>query len=337
MRKHAVKFASLIAFTLAVIIFVFPQRAAADQDDPPTRIARLSHVDGSVSFEPAGTDEWVTPVVNRPMTTGDKLWADHDSRAELHLGSASIRLGASTGFSFLNLDDNTVQLQVTEGTLRIRVRHLDRDENFEIDTPNLAFSVLRPGIYRINVNEAGDSTVVVVRDGEGEVTGGGQSYVVRSDETGIFTGTDQLNADIEGVGDEDPAERCFFFSSRRRHTRSLCDWSSDVCSSDLDPVAVFGRKHRAGVEAHAERGDVGAQLLRGWRELAARMALGEIGVRDVSGVAIRKPEMHAGPGCMVQLVGWNVVAHEVAPVVGEPQLLRLRVPAETDPARHFPH
>src|SRR5438034_2980280 len=28
----------------------------------------------------------------------------------------------------------------------------------------------------------------------------------------------------------------FFFSSRRRHTRSLCDWSSDVCSSDLIPV-----------------------------------------------------------------------------------------------------
>src|SRR5438034_8709967 len=29
----------------------------------------------------------------------------------------------------------------------------------------------------------------------------------------------------------------FFFSSRRRHTRSLCDWSSDVCSSDLPPSA----------------------------------------------------------------------------------------------------
>src|SRR5476649_396452 len=28
----------------------------------------------------------------------------------------------------------------------------------------------------------------------------------------------------------------FFFSSRRRHTRSLCDWSSDVCSSDLDDL-----------------------------------------------------------------------------------------------------
>src|SRR5690349_24520773 len=30
----------------------------------------------------------------------------------------------------------------------------------------------------------------------------------------------------------------FFFSSRRRHTRSLRDWSSDVCSSDL--AAIFG-------------------------------------------------------------------------------------------------
>src|SRR5438034_5351306 len=33
--------------------------------------------------------------------------------------------------------------------------------------------------------------------------------------------------------------RGFFFSSRRRHTRSLCDWSSDVCSSDLG-AAVLG-------------------------------------------------------------------------------------------------
>src|SRR5260370_26396676 len=33
------------------------------------------------------------------------------------------------------------------------------------------------------------------------------------------------------------ALRCFFFSSRRRHTRFKCDWSSDVCSSDLDKFA----------------------------------------------------------------------------------------------------
>src|SRR5438270_7193362 len=32
----------------------------------------------------------------------------------------------------------------------------------------------------------------------------------------------------------------FFFSSRRRHTRFDCDWSSDVCSSDLLPPQLFG-------------------------------------------------------------------------------------------------
>src|SRR5947209_13780853 len=33
---------------------------------------------------------------------------------------------------------------------------------------------------------------------------------------------------------------CFFFSSRRRHTRYWRDWSSDVCSSDLMPIGEFG-------------------------------------------------------------------------------------------------
>src|SRR5699024_12151031 len=34
---------------------------------------------------------------------------------------------------------------------------------------------------------------------------------------------------------------CFFFSSRRRHTRSKRDWSSDVCSSDLMLDLAFER------------------------------------------------------------------------------------------------
>src|SRR2546430_1036165 len=35
----------------------------------------------------------------------------------------------------------------------------------------------------------------------------------------------------------DADTKFFFFSSRRRHTRFDCDWSSDVCSSDLEPFA----------------------------------------------------------------------------------------------------
>src|SRR2546430_9931967 len=37
----------------------------------------------------------------------------------------------------------------------------------------------------------------------------------------------------------------FFFSSRRRHTRFDCDWSSDVCSSDLDSILGPGQNYYA--------------------------------------------------------------------------------------------
>lgn len=202
MRKHALKFWSLLSVALAVALLA-PMRAAADDDDPPSRVARLSLVDGEVSFNPAGTDDWVAATINRPMTTGDKLWTDKDSRAEMHIGSGSIRLGSTTGFSFLNLSDDAAQLQLTEGTLRVRVKRLEENETFEIDAPNLAFSILRPGIYRVNVNEAGDSTVVTVEDGEGEVTGGGQAFTIHANETGAFTGTDQLESNIGEIAESD--------------------------------------------------------------------------------------------------------------------------------------
>src|SRR5712692_6017823 len=140
MTKHAFKLVSLISILLALALFL-PQRAVADDDDPPSQAARLSYTHGSVSFQPAGTDDWVSAVVNRPLTTGDKLWSDQGSRAELHIGSAVIRLSGNTGFSFLNLTDQAAQIRLTEGTLNIRVRRLGEDEAFEVDTPNLAFSI----------------------------------------------------------------------------------------------------------------------------------------------------------------------------------------------------
>src|SRR5208282_2708660 len=155
------------------------------------------------SFSPAGTDDWVAAVLNRPVTIGDKLWTDKDSRAELHVDSSAFRLAGETGFSFLNLNDQTIQVRITEGTVSIRVRRLGDNENIEVDTPNLALSILRPGRYRINVNEAGDTTIVSVRDGQGEVTGGGSAYTVHPGEQGAFSGTDTLDADIEGVADPD--------------------------------------------------------------------------------------------------------------------------------------
>ncbi|MFZ0038440.1 MAG: hypothetical protein WAK91_13510, partial [Candidatus Acidiferrales bacterium] len=103
----------------ALLIVCIPQRAAADDNDPPARVARLRSVQGSVSVQPAGADDWGAAGVNRPITTGDKLWSDQDSRAELSLGSAAIRLGSQTAFTILNLDDQIAQISINEGTVNV--------------------------------------------------------------------------------------------------------------------------------------------------------------------------------------------------------------------------
>src|SRR5436190_2661997 len=59
----------------------------------------------------------------------------------------------------------------------------------------------------------------------------------------------------------------FFFSSRRRHTRSLCDWSSDVCSSDL----LVAELRRA--DPHRPVALVRRQPLEQLRQLALERAL----------------------------------------------------------------
>ncbi|MBS1137696.1 MAG: putative prolin-rich exported protein, partial [Proteobacteria bacterium] len=106
--------------------------------EPPSRAARLGYISGSVSFSPAGQPDWVRAAVNRPLTTGDRLWTGDSSRAELQLGGAAIRIGPSTSMVLLNLDDRITQVQLSQGTLKVRVRSLGPRQTFEIATPNLA-------------------------------------------------------------------------------------------------------------------------------------------------------------------------------------------------------
>src|SRR5690242_9369221 len=78
----------------------FLSLAAYAQEDPPDRVARLNYIDGNVSMQPAGVDEWAPATVNRPFTTGDYLYTDNNGRAELHLDEAVMRMGTNTSFGF---------------------------------------------------------------------------------------------------------------------------------------------------------------------------------------------------------------------------------------------
>jgi len=181
------RFAVLLAgVTLA---FAAAAQPAPDneQADSPSRVARLSFMHGDVSFVPAGENDWVQAQLNRPMVTGDKLWTDGGSRATLEIGAASIRMDQDTNFDFLNLDDNTAQMELTQGALNLRVRRLYDGQTYEVDTPTLAFVASRVGEFRINVQPNGQSTIVTVLSGGGDVYGeGGSRFRVEEGQSVTF-------------------------------------------------------------------------------------------------------------------------------------------------------
>jgi len=109
--------------------------------DPPSRVARLTQMSGTITFSPAGEDDWAVAQPNRPVITGDRLWSDTGSHAELEVGTAEVRLGSETSVDVLNFDDHVMQLQLAQGTVNLRVSKVFEDQSYEIATPNLAFSV----------------------------------------------------------------------------------------------------------------------------------------------------------------------------------------------------
>ena len=123
----------------------------------------------------AATDDWVQGSVNRPLTLADNVWADKNSRAELNVGTGLIRIGSESSLTLTNVNDNSVQLSLHQGAMNLHVRHLYRGEVYEVDTSNQAFTILKTGDYRFDVDPNADTTLITVWRGEGEATGQGPS------------------------------------------------------------------------------------------------------------------------------------------------------------------
>jgi TonB family protein len=243
---------------LVLCLFVVLVRPAFAYDDPPMRVARLNYVEGEVSFQPGGETYWAWATLNRPMTTGDSLWTGDRSRAEMHIGSMAIRVGEQTSVSFLNLDDRTVQIQLNSGTIAVRVRNLYDDDVFEVDTPNLAFTLLRRGDYRITADPEGSFTTITLRDGQGQINGGGQAFLVDGGSQVQVSGTDYISYDIYDLPDRDNFDRWSYSREmREEHSPSARYVSPELTGSeDLDRNGTWRTDPNYGpvwVPAHVSR------------------------------------------------------------------------------------
>jgi hypothetical protein len=233
---------------LTVALMALASVAVYAQEDPPDRVARLNYINGNVSMEPAGIDQWAPADINRPFTVGDYLYTDQGAEAELHLDVAVMRMGPNTSFGFLNLDDRTVQIKLTEGDMYFRLHDFGPDQVFEVDTPNAAVTLLRDGIYRFRIDPNGNMSFVVVREGQAGITGGGQSFTLNPGNSATLTGTDSLTFDIEAA----PAPDDFDNWCEQRDARE-----AHLASARYLPPTVIGYEDLDDYGTWQETGDYG--------------------------------------------------------------------------------
>jgi hypothetical protein len=230
----------LAAIVLLCAASGLAQAQSADTDnsaDPPSRVARLSYMAGDIGFLPAGAKEWSDARINRPLTTGDHLSAGRDSRAELELGGGTLRIDGQTDFGLLDLNDQLAQVELTQGTLNLNVRHLEPGQSYEIDTPTLALVVDQPGTFRVDVDNGGRGTEVTVFDGRATVYGEDNSQrTVSSGRDYQFDDSDLATMTISDIGGEDAFDAwCNERDNRHAQSISRRYVSNDVVGyQDLD-------------------------------------------------------------------------------------------------------
>jgi ferric-dicitrate binding protein FerR (iron transport regulator) len=213
----------------------------ATTPDPPSRAARLQFTTGSVSIQPQGTGDWVTGEINRPLTNSDNIWADKDSRAEISVGSGIVRIGSESSLTITDISDNLVQLQLHQGELILHVRRLEDGEKYEVDTPNQAFTALKPGDYRFDVDSNADKTIITVWRGEGESTGDGPAVRVRANEQVRFSNGTSMTVDSHAAPAPDAFDQWASNRDNRfDHSESARYVSPDVVGSDdLDEYGTW--------------------------------------------------------------------------------------------------
>jgi len=175
--------------------------------DPPTRVARASYIAGEASIRHGTADEWVPFIINYVATTGDEVWSGDDSRTELHVGSSALRLSARTDVVVTELEDDRALFSLNQGTLELRLRSIDHDDNWRVQTPVAALTFVGRGAYRVSVNERDNSMTLIVRDGGVRVESARGTFDVQAGQAVYVRGGDRPTYEVRDLPRADDFDR----------------------------------------------------------------------------------------------------------------------------------
>jgi hypothetical protein len=212
----------------ALLLFPVSSLVAQERDeygevalsDVAQTVARISHLQGNASYARGDQpDDWQPADVNVPMTNGDRVYTDRHTRLELQIeGGDAVRLGGQTDLVALNLTDDTRQFALKVGVASFQVRQLDRDDVYEVDTPNAAVTFESDGDYRFDIDEDGN-TRVSVRRGRASVAAGGGEVPLQSGDAMLIDGGDNPRYDVVALRSPDGWDQ-WVDDREGRYTRS---------------------------------------------------------------------------------------------------------------------
>lgn len=159
--------------------------------------ARVSYLNGEVSFWRPGGQEWTPATVNMPLAPGDILYTGQGGNVEIQVGPrAFLRASEGTHVGLDNQEPDFVQFRVPAGHAALDLRELTAGQTVELDTPHGAFTVERTGYYHAEVSQ--ESTAFDThRGGSATVTpAGGPATPVAANQEVVITGTDSPRVEL---------------------------------------------------------------------------------------------------------------------------------------------
>jgi hypothetical protein len=141
------------------------------------------------------------------MTTGDRIYADVGANAEIQTGQLAVRLGQQTDLTVTAMTDELAQFGLAQGSVHLRSYNVYQGETVEVDTPNVAVTVLQSGDVRVDVDPANDVTVVTVLSGQVQVNGNGVEQVMEPGERLRLSGGNPVYAQLIGGARPDGLDR----------------------------------------------------------------------------------------------------------------------------------
>lgn len=217
--------------------FVLAATPSQAQSDPPPGAAMLMHLEGNVTIQPSGIDDWGQAYRNMPANPGDRIYADPSGRGALHVAEVRTYFDHNTDLTLVNNDSNGVVIGLAQGSAEFVNDGFPPGVTLVVQTPNGAVSVDRHAAFRVDVDrDDGYSIVTVLRyNGFVDIHGGGDFYTRLSPDQSIqIAGTNPVYAQpLESAPVDDFEHWAGVIDTHRFHSVSLQYVSAEVPGYDL--------------------------------------------------------------------------------------------------------